>query len=500
MNRSSHFPFMSADEAATYIPNGATVGFSGFSAAGSAKALPMAIAKKAREARINGESYKIRVFTGASTGPYFDDILAEAEAISFRAPYQSSALLRKQINAQQVEFVDMHLSHVAQHVYEGFYGSIDVAVIEATEVLSDGRVYLTTSVGASPTYLKHADKVIIELNWHHHPRLREMIDIFEIPRRPRRGAITIHSPMSKIGWPYASVDPKKIIGVVETDLEDGVPEFSAPEPDHQAIAAHVVDFIINEMKTGRIPGEFLPFQSGVGNIANAVMAGLGRHPKIPPFFMSSEVYQDALADLMEEGKLLGASTCSLTVTESCLQRIYDRIDFFAPRIVMRSQELSNNPGVIRRLGVISLNTALEVDIYGNVNSTHLHGTQMVNGIGGAGDFTRNAYLSFFTCPSTLKNGHISSIVPMVSHTDHNEHSVQVVVTEQGLADLRGLGPTQRAKAIIEKCAHPTYRPYLLDYLKTAANGHIRHNLKKAFDLHCSYLEHGSMLKIINGDL
>jgi acetyl-CoA hydrolase len=483
---------MTADEAASHICNGATVGFSGFTAAGAAKALPGAIARRAIAEREKGNEYKIRVFTGASTGPRFDDVLAEAGAVSFRAPYQSSGKLRKQINAQEVEFVDMHLSHVAQHVYEGFYGGIDVAVVEATEVLADGRVYLTTSIGASPTYLKHADKVIIEVNRHHHPRLREMTDVVDLPPRPKRMPLAIHAPMTKIGWPYAVVDPKKIIGIVETDEEDGVKGFAEPDESHKAIAGHVVEFILHELAAGRIPREFLPFQSGVGNVANAVISGLGNHPDIPPFYMYSEVYQDALIELMENGKLLGASTCSLTVTDECLQRIYGNMDFFTPRIVMRPQEISNNPGVIRNLGVISLNTALEVDIYGNVNSTHITGTRMMNGIGGSGDFTRNAYLSFFTCPSIAKNGDISSIVPMASHVDHNEHSVQVVVTEQGLADLRGLGPMQRARAIIENCAHPEYRPYLLDYIKGAAGGHICHDLKRAFELHCNLLEYGSM--------
>jgi len=492
MQKTYDFPVMTADEAACYICNGATVGFSGFTAAGAAKALPGAIARKAVREREKGNDYKIRVFTGASTGPQFDEVMAEAGAVSFRAPYQSSGKFRKQINAQEVEFVDMHLSHVAQHVYEGFYGGIDVAVVEATEVLRDGRVYLTTSIGASPTYLKHADKVIIEVNRHHHPRLREMTDIIDMPPRPKRRPIPIHAPMTKIGWPYAVVDPKKIIGIVETDQKDGVAGFSEPDASHKAIAGHVVEFILHELAAGRIPKEFLPFQSGVGNVANAVISGLGSHPDIPPFYMYSEVYQDALIELMENGKLLGASTCSLTVTDECLQRIYGNMDFFAPRIVMRPQEISNNPGVIRNLGVISLNTALEVDIYGNVNSTHVTGTRMMNGIGGSGDFTRNAYLSFFTCPSIAKNGDISSIVPMASHVDHNEHSVQVVVTEQGLADLRGLGPMRRANAIIENCAHPDYRPYLRDYVKGGMDGHIRHDLKRAFELHCNLLERGSM--------
>ncbi len=73
--------------------------------------------------------------------------------------------------------MDMHLSHVPQTVSSGFFGKVDIAVIEATEITPDGRVYLTTSIGASPTYLKCADRVLIEINRYHSPRLREMADI-----------------------------------------------------------------------------------------------------------------------------------------------------------------------------------------------------------------------------------------------------------------------------------------------------------------------------------
>ncbi|NNK95753.1 MAG: succinate CoA transferase [Desulfobacterales bacterium] len=493
MNDYNGYPILTADEAANLIPNGTTIGFSGFSPAGAAKALPPAIARRAKERHAAGEPYQVRVFTGASTGPHFDDALAEANAISFRAPYQSSMALRKQINAQKVEFVDMHLSHVTQHVYEGFYGAIDFAVVEASEVTRDGRAFLTTSIGVSPTYLKKAQKIIFEINRHHNPRLREMADIAYLPSPPHQDSIAIHAPMIKIGWPYASFDPDKVIGIVETDEEDHVSEFSEPTETHMAIARHVVDFVLAELKASPSPNALLPFQSGVGNVANAVMSGLGNSPDLPPFYMYSEVLQDALIDLIESGKILGASTCSLTLTERTLQRIYQNMDFFAPRIVLRPQELSNNPGIVRRLGVITMNTALEFDIYGNVNSTHVCGTRMMNGIGGSGDFTRNAYVSFFTCPSTAKGGKISAVVPMATHIDHSEHSVQIVATEQGLADLRGLGPMQRAEAIINNCAHPDYRPYLREYLKSSEKGHIRHNLKRAFELHCNLLEHGAML-------
>jgi acyl-CoA hydrolase len=234
-------------------------------------------------------------------------------------------------------------------------------------------------------------------------------------------------------------------------------------------------------------------QSGVGNVANAVMAGLGRNDDVPPFAMYTEVFQDALVDLMEAGQLRGASSTSLTLSEASINRVYDNMDFFAPRIVLRPQELSNNPGVVRRLGVIAINTVLEMDLVGCANSTHVCGGQMMNGVGGSGDFTRNAYLSILMAPSVAKGGAISAVVPMVTHVDHNEHSVQVLVTEQGLADLRGLGSLERAERIIDRCAHPMYRDYLHQYLESAPMGHIRQDLGRAFELHRNYLESGSML-------
>ncbi len=497
MSRGNPFRTLTPQEAVEEIFDGATVGFSGFTNAGAAKVVPRAIAEKAN--RLHGERkpFAIRVFTGASSGSSIDEPLAEAHAMSYRAPYQSGPRLRKQINSQEVEYVDMHLSHLPQTVMAGFQGKLDFAVVEATEITADGRVYLTSSVGASPSYLRYADRVIIEINRYHSPRLREMCDILIVPPPPNRNPIPIHQPLTRVGYPYAVVDPRKVIGIVENEEADHVPAFATADGRSRKIAEHVVHFLLNEMRAGRIPDEFLPLQAGVGNVANGVMAALGDNPHIPPFHMYTEVFQDSLVDLMEEGKLLGASTTSLTVTSPVLERIFENMDFFIPRIVLRPQELSNNPGAIRRMGVISMNTALEVDIYGNVNSSHLYGMDIMNGIGGSAEFTRNAFLSLFMCPSVAKGGKISAVVPMCPHIDNNEHSVQVIVTENGLADLRGLGPMQRAHTIIEKCAHPAYHDYLYRYLERSRIGHIRHDLRTAFELHRNLLKHGAMLPGLN---
>jgi succinyl-CoA:acetate CoA-transferase len=170
------------------------------------------------------------------------------------------------------------------------------------------------------------------------------------------------------------------------------------------------------------------------------------------------------------------------------------IDKYKSRLILRPQEISNHPEVIRRLGLICLNTALEYDIYGNINSTHVNGTHMMNGIGGSGDFARNASYAVFVTKSLAKNGNISSVVPMVTHVDHNEHYVDLMVTEVGLADLRGLAPRERARTIIENCTHPIYRDGLRDYFKRALKrgGHTPHLLEEAFSWHDAFRKRGTM--------
>lgn len=487
------FPRMTAEEAAELIPHGGLVAVGGFTPAGAPKAVPRALAQRARAIHASGSPFQIRLISGASTGEACDDELGLAEAVSWRAPYLTSAPLRKQANTGKLEFIDMHLSHVSQVVLSGFLGKVDTAIIEATEITPDGKVYLTTGIGNAPTFLQCAEKVIIEINRHHSPRLREMADIFILPSPPYRRPIPIHDVLDKIGKPYAQVDPSRVVAIVEHDESDGGRALDPPNQVSQRIAEHVARFLLDEITAGRIPRGFLPLQSGVGNVCNAVLNGLAANPDFPRFKVYTEVLQDAMFDLITSGAITAASTCSLTLSDAKLLELYGNFDAYKDRIVLRPQEISNNPGIARRLGVIATNTAIEVDIYGHANSTHFFGTQVMNGLGGSGDFERNAYLSVFMCPSVAKGGKISTVVPMCSHVDHSEHSVQVIVTEQGLADLRGLAPEARARRMIDCCAHPAYRPYLHRYIESAPPGHIRHDLRRCFELHSNFLEQGAML-------
>jgi acetyl-CoA hydrolase len=489
------FPTLTADEAAALVPHGAAIGFSGFTPAGAAKAIPEALAAKARREHAGGRPFTLGVLTGASTGRSLDGALAEAEAIHFRTPYQSDPTLRKQINSGQVRFVDMHLSQVPQVVRYGFLGPVHWAVVEACDVTPGGGVVLTTSVGASNTYLRLADRILIELNARHPPALLGLHDIFEPRDPPARQEISVYHVSDRIGSPLCVVDPKKIAGVVLTDREDENGAFDEPTPVTEQIGQNVADFLVGEMRAGRIPPKFLPLQSGVGNIANAVLAAMSRRHEIPDFEMYTEVLQDSAIPLLESGRCRFASTCALTLSPEMMRHFAADVDFFKGRIVLRPQEVSNHPEIVRRLGVVSMNTAIEVDLGGNVNSTHVMGKTMMNGIGGSGDFTRNAYLSVFSCPSTAKGGKISSVVPLASHMDHSEHSVQVVITEQGIADLRGQAPHERALVIINHCAHPDYRQQLRDYLKLTKEGHEPLSLSLGLAMHRQYLRHGDMRDI-----
>ena len=282
------------------------------------------------------------------------------------------------------------------------------------------------------------------------------------------------------------------MGVVETDLEDEARGFGESSPLTESLGYNVAEFLAAQFADGMIPKPFLPIQSGVGDIANSVLGALDTHPGIPPFEMYTEVIQDSVVGLIERERVTFASSCSFTVTPAVLQRVYDNLKWFRSRVLLRPQEISNSPEVIRRLGVISINTAIEVDIFGNVNSTHVMGRKLMNGIGGSGDFTRNAYLSVFTCPSVAKGGRISTIVPLVSHVDHSEHSVQIIATERGVADLRGKSPFERANEIIDRCAHPEYRDLLRSYLTIVEGGHTPHTLSAAFRMHEQFQKTGDM--------
>ncbi len=396
-----------------------------------------------------------------------------------------------------MQYIDVHLSHVAQYVWFGFFGTLDLALVEVSGVLEDSRLIPSSSLGNNKTWLDLASRVILEVNSWQSDQLEGMHDVYygtDLP--PNRKPILLTRPDDRIGTPYLVCPPEKVIAVVETHAPDRLTAFAPPDETSRRIAGHILDFLANEVRQGRLPDSLLPIQSGVGNVANAVMEGLQAGP-FEGLTAYTEVLQDGMLNLMKSGKLRTASATALSLSPAAVEDINQHMADYHDRIVLRPQEISNHPELIRRLGVLAMNGMIEADIYGNVNSTHVMGTSIQNGIGGSGDFARNSFLSFFLSPSVAKNGAISCIVPMVSHVDHTEHDVDVVVTEQGLADLRGLSPRQRARQIIEHCSHPDYRPALQDYfqqaLRLSPGKHTPHLLEQALGWHVRYLRTGTMV-------
>jgi succinate CoA transferase len=487
--------YISALEAASLIKNGDQIGLSGFTPAGAAKATTKELAKLAVAEHEAGRPFQVSLFTGASTGQSTDGDLALAQALKFRAPYTTNPDFRKHVNLNEIAYNDLHLSHMAQELRYGFYGKLNWGILEVCDIEEkDGKVraYLTAAGGISPTVAMLAEHIILELNAFHSKGAKLLHDVYQPLDPPYRKPIPIEHVSDRIGTPYVEIDPAKVVGVVECNIPDEARGFKGEDPITTQIGHNTAEFLVNDMKRGIIPSTFLPLQSGVGTTANAILGALGKDKNVPDFNIYTEVLQDSVVAMMLEGRVKDASACSLTVTNECLMQVYDNIDYFKDHLTLRQSEISNSPEVIRRLGVIAINTALVVDIYGNANSTQVSGTKMMNGIGGSGDFERNAYISIFTCPSTAKNGLISSIVPFVSHQDHSEHDVNVIVTEQGVADLRHKSPLERAKCIIENCAHPDYKQLLWDYLKIAKGGQTHHCLPAAFAFHDTLARKGDM--------
>lgn len=282
---------VSADEAATLITDGINVGVSGFTPSGYPKKTTLALAKAIKA----GKKCRINIWSGASVGPEIGETLAEVGGISGRMPYYaaSNKTLSRQINTGSVTYIDQHLSHFAQQIDYGFYGDVDVAIVEAAAINADGSIVLGSGVGNTPMLVKHAKKIIVEVNTSIPLTLEGMHDIYICSKPPERTEIPIYHVGDRIGSPYVSCGLDRITCIVESDIVDHVRNLSAPDDKSKKIAANLVDFLEHEQRHGRLPQQMLPLQSGVGSIANAVLMGLAES-KFENLTMYSEILQDSV--------------------------------------------------------------------------------------------------------------------------------------------------------------------------------------------------------------
>ncbi len=481
---------MSAKDAAQIIKSGDYIGFSGFTSVGYPKLVPEALVK-------SGHAKDLTVVIGAAVGEEIDGEMMKCGLVSRRFGHQSNPALRQRINAGEIGFNDIAVSQLPQDIrYRKDGHQLDVAVIECVAVTEKG-LYMGLSGGSADAAVCAAKQVIVEINEQCPMESIGMYDYFDPGIPPDGRSIPIYMPSQRIGTPYIPCPPEKIAAIVRSDRYEHCQTFKPVTPVMEKIGMNVVSFLKSEVEAGRLPPNLGPIQSGVGNVANAVLSALGTGG-FRNLNMYTEVMQEQAFCLLQAGVFQSISTSSVALTEAGRRELYDHMDCYHDRIVVRPQEISNHPEVVRRLGVIALNTPIEVDIYGNVNSTHVMGSKMMNGIGGSAELARNARLSIFAAESVAKDGAISTVVPFVSHVDSTEHDVDVFVTEQGVADLRWKTPRERAELIIQNCAHPSYRASLYAYCrqaqKVSVGKHTPHDLNHVFDFHRRFLQAGTMLE------
>ncbi|KZL63564.1 acetyl- hydrolase [Colletotrichum incanum] len=492
-----------------HFPNGAYIGWSGFTGVGYPKKMPTFLADHVEQNNLQGQ-LRYSLFVGASSGAETENRWAGLDMIERRSPHQVGKAISKGINEGRIHFHDRHLSQFPVDLVYGFYTkerpnkNLDVVVVEATEIKEDGSIVPGASVGATPELVQMADKIIIEVNTAL-PSFDGLHDITMTDLPPRRKPYLIMGVEDRIGTTSIPIDPEKVVGVIESDYPDQTAPNTPADAASRAIAGHLIEFFEHEVKHGRMPASLLPLQSGIGNIANAVVGGL-KDSNFWNLKVWTEVIQDTFLDLFDSGHLDFATATSVRFSPDGFQRFYDNWDNYYDKLLLRSQQVSNAPEIIRRLGVIGMNTPVEVDIYAHANSTCVMGSRMLNGLGGSADFLRNAKYSIMHTPSTRPSKTdphgVSCIVPMVTHCDSTEHDIDIIVTENGFADVRGLSPRERARVVIKKCAHPVYRPILERYFDKAefeclrkGMGHEPHLLFNTFDMHKALLEEGSMQKV-----
>jgi succinyl-CoA:acetate CoA-transferase len=475
-------PVRSAVDTASDIEDTATLLVSGFGSVGYPKAVPLALADSKR-------ALELTVVSGGSVGEEIDSALVEADAISRRFPYQARPPARSAINSGTIAFHDRNISTLGDEVQYGGLADSDIAIVEALDVGEDWLVP-STSIGHTPAFIESADRLIVEVNESIPAELAAFHDVYRLNKPPDREPVPLTDPGGRIGGEHISFDPEKLVAVIETDRRDQPYTFREPTDDDQAIARNLGQFLEREVKRSALFEESLRIQFGVGSLGNALMGALSEidlGDRDLVYF--GEVIQDGLLDLLDENELAAASATSLALSKEGQDRLFAHAERYAEDIVLRPADLSNSATLIDRFGVAAVNSALELDLFGHVNSTHVNGTRAMNGIGGSGDFNRHSPLAIVTLPSTAADGDISRIVPMVPHVDHTEHDIDVVVTEQGAADLRGNAPHETAHALVECCAHPDYRDELADYLERGCSrgGHIPHDLETALDWHANRL-------------
>jgi succinyl-CoA:acetate CoA-transferase len=477
---------ITAKEASLFFKDGMMVATSGNPLMGYPKATFLALADRMKQEG----GIKIDLLSAGPLGPEVEEALVQSKGIRTRIGAIGSELLRDAVNRGEVRFVEGKGGQLPAHVRQGRFGKIDLAVIEAIGITEEGNIIPSTAVYDAPEWVELASSIIVEINL---LRPLEMEGMHDVYLKTLGHPVPIVNPLDRIGTPYIPTQSEKIRFIVGSAVPDrDTPEISM-DIQGKLIAKHLLNFLEEEIRRGRLSTPLPPLEVGIGGIGSSILRELGESDFSPLFFYMPAI-TDPVLDLIDRSKVGGVTGLALRFTLKAWIKFQSDLERYKRFIILRPIGITNSAEIIQRLGVIAINVGLEADIQGQVNSSHLMGSKIWTGVAGSYDYSRNGVISIFALPSITKGGNISSIIPLVSHVDHTEHEVDIVVTEHGIADLRGLDPWERAQRIIEGCAHPDYRKLLMDYLIRAKkeSGHIPFSLDGAFSFHRRYRERGTM--------
>lgn len=475
-----------AEDASALITDSMHVAMSGYSGAG----YPKAVVESLRERKIAGEDFGINLTTGANV-PWVDERLGSVGLLKKRAPMVAHKVLGTLVNKGEVHYVEQQMNRMPRLLRRNAFGPIDLLVVEALGFDAQGNLIPTNSIGMLDYLMQAADKIIIEINRAQHERLASLHDIYITQAPPFTQPIPLVKPNQRIGKRGIPFDHRKIVAIVETDIPEISTQVYKATQVSSTIAQNLFNFLEVEYKD--LKGFLPPVQTGFGTISDSITTGFQNTNFKDIQFFCGGVGESAMT-LLESGKALSLSTGGLGMNEK-VASILSSFAHLEDSLVIRNGSVTNSSEIINRLSLIALNTGIEIDIYGNVNSSHITGSRVVNGIGGGANFAQNSGLSVVLIPSLSKGGAISNIMPMVSHQDINEHDVDVVITENGVADVRGLDDVQRAEKIISSCASLEYKESLSLYLQRAiqiSGGHHPQIPLEAFGWYKRLKETGTM--------
>lgn len=475
-----------AEEAAMYIKNGMTVAISGYSSSSYPRAVPQAIAKR----KSNGEALSLNLISGSALSQ-LDELLSDV--VARRVPLQGGKSMAKHINNGSCHYVEQQICRIVRLLESGKLGKIDVAIIEACAVDESGHIYLGSSIGIAPLLMEIADKIIIECNAAIPKEVAKLHDIFLPGTPPNRRPIPFSKINERVGQTTIQAPIDKIKYIVQTDIQPEPEPHRAPSEEILKTVQNLMKFLSKEYPLDG-PKKLPPIQTGFGQLAEAITDAMHGSE-----YQDIEFYAGGLLEshmeMIASGKAKAATATYMQFTPRTAE-LFRNIEGLENKLVLRNLDVINEAETTSRFGILALNSCVEADIYGNVNSSHICGNRVVNGIGGGASFAQNAGLSVMLLPSTSKKGNISTIVPMVAHTDISEHDIDVIITDQGFADLRGLDDLERANAIIENCAAEEYKSLLRQYLEGAIEkygGHHPQDMTEAAKWHERLRTTGSML-------